>query len=41
MTLQIMNQLELVKKLREIALANGCHLTLRAAIAIVHWLKQQ
>lgn len=37
--LVIMNKLELVKVLRQIAANEGCHLTLRAASKIANWLK--
>lgn len=40
MSLVILNKLELVKMLREIAASENCHLTLRAASAIVNWLKE-
>jgi hypothetical protein len=39
MNLVIMNKLELVKTLREIATNEDCHLTLRAASKIASWLK--
>ena len=39
MSLIIMNKLELVRTLREIAASEGCHLTLRAASKIASWLK--
>ena len=40
MTIQIMNQLEFVQKIKDIAAANGRHLTLRAASAITKWMKE-
>ena len=40
-TLKIMTKLELVRKLREIASQKGCKLTIRAAIAIAEWFKQE
>lgn len=40
MALVILNKLELVRKLREIAANENCHLTLRAASKIVSWLKE-
>ena len=39
MSLVIMNKLELVRTLRQIAFSQNCHLTLRAASKIVDWLK--
>ena len=41
MTLKIMNQLEVVLKLRQLAKDNGGKLTLRAASAIAKWIKEQ
>ena len=41
MSLVIMNKLELVRTLREIAASEGCHLTLRAASKIAGWLKDE
>lgn len=38
--LVIMNKLELVRTLRQIAAAENCHLTLRAASKIADWLKE-
>lgn len=35
----IMNKLELVRTLRQIAAIENCHLTLRAALKIANWLK--
>lgn len=40
MSLVIMNKLELVRTLREIAESQDCHLTLRAASKIADWLKE-
>jgi len=37
--LVIMNKLELVRTLRQLASTEGCHLTLRAASKIANWLK--
>ena len=37
--LVIMNKLELVIVLREIAKSEGCHLTIKAALKIANWLK--
>jgi len=37
--LVIMNKLELVRTLRQIAAVEECHLTLRAASKIAAWLK--
>jgi len=39
MILVIMNKLELVRVLREIAASQNCHLTLKAASKIADWLK--
>lgn len=41
MTLVIMNKLDVIKELREIARREGCHLTLKAALKIADWLKEQ
>lgn len=40
MSLVIMNKLELVRTLRQIAESEGCHLTLRAASKMADWLKE-
>lgn len=41
MSIIILNRLELVKILREIAATEGCHLSLRAASKIANWLKEE
>lgn len=39
MSLVIMNKLELVRTLREIAKQEGCKLSLRAALKMAEWIK--